>query len=299
MSEAPAIPSDAVEYPTRDGRPVAETDLHYLRLAGAAYGLRKFLAKRDDVYVGSNLMVFDEPGNPHRHLSPDIFVAFGVRSGSRDLFKIWEEQPPSFVLEITSETTRREDECTKRQRYAQWGVEEYFLYDPRAEWVKPPLQGFRLHGRRYRRMPECVLPNGKRGLECRTLELYLWLRDGELRLYEPVSARDLPTPEEEGAARELAEERLDAQIGSAKAAEARAKAADERAKADEEKMRQDVSAMLARQAERRFGAHVATRLSALLQRAPSMETITEVGDQVILAATPDELLSKVEALVEP
>ena len=73
-----------------------------MRLAGAAYGLRKFLGNRDDVYVGSNLMVFDEPGNPRRHLSPDIFVAFGVRSGSRDLFKIWEEKPPSFVLEITS-----------------------------------------------------------------------------------------------------------------------------------------------------------------------------------------------------
>ncbi|MDE0421119.1 MAG: Uma2 family endonuclease [Gammaproteobacteria bacterium] len=284
MSEALVTPSDPVEYPTRDGRPVAETDLHYLRLAGAAYGLRKFLADRDDVYVGSNLMVFDEPGNPRRHLSPDVFVAFGVRRGSRDLFKIWEEKPPSFVLEITSKTTRREDERTKRQRYAQLGVPEYFLYDPRGEWVKPPLQGFTLQGRRYRRMTECVLPNGKRGLECKTLALYLWLRDGELRLYEPVSGRDLPTPEEEGAARELAEERLDAAVGTAKAAE--------------QKTRQDVSAMLARQAERRFGAHVATRLSALLQRAPSMQTITEVGDQVMQAATADELLSMVEALVE-
>ena len=284
MSEALVTPSDPVEYPTRDGRPVAETDLHYQRLAAAAYGLRKFLADRDDVYVGSNLMVFDEPGNPRQHLSPDVFVAFGVRRGSRHLYKIWEEKPPSFVLEITSKTTRREDERTKRQRYAQWGVVEYFLYDPRAEWVKPPLQGFRLQGQRYRRMPECVLPNGNRGLECKTLGLYLWLRDGELRLYEPTSGRDLPTPEEEGAARELAEERLDAAVGSAKAAE--------------QETRQDVSAMLARHAELRFGTHVATRLSALLQRAPSIKTITEVGDQVVLSATPDELLSKAEALVE-
>ena len=312
MSEAFVTPSDAVEYPTRDGRPVAETDLHYLRLAGAAYGLRKFLADRDDVYVGSNLMVFDEPGNPRRHLSPDIFVAFGVRSGSRDLFKIWEEKPPSFVLEITSKTTRREDERTKRQRYAQWGVPEYFLYDPRAEWVKPPLQGFRLQGRRYRRMSECVLPNGKRGLECKTLELYLWLRDGELRLYEPSSGRDLPTPEEEGAARELAERRLDAAVGSAeaandlakaaderaKAADERAKAADERAKAAQQKMRQDVLAMLARQAERRFGAHAAERLGTLLQRISSVEAIAEAGAQVAQAATADELLSGVKALVD-
>ena len=229
MSEGLVAPSDDVEYPTRDGRPIAETDLHYLRLTGAAYGLRKFLAGRDDVYVGSNLMVFDEPGNPRRYLSPDIFVAFGVRSGSRDLFKIWEEKPPSFVLEITSKITRREDERTKRQRYAQWGVPEYFLYDPRAEWVEPPLQGFRLQGRRYRRMPECVLPNGKRGLECKTLELYLWLRDTELRLYDPSSGRDLPTPEEEGAARVLAEARLEAAMEQAKAAAELAKVAEQQA----------------------------------------------------------------------
>ena len=284
MSGALVTPPDTVEYPTRDGRPVAETDLHFLRLTGAAYGLRKFFAARDDVYVGSNLMVFDQPGNPRRHLSPDIFVAFGVRSGSRDLFKIWEEQPPAFVLEITSKSTRREDERTKRKRYAQWGVPEYFLYDPRAEWVKPPLQGFRLEGRRYRRMSECVLPNGKRGLECKTLQLYLWLRDGELRLYEPSGGRDLPTPEEEGTARGLAEARLDAVVGSAKSAE--------------ERTRQDVSAMLARHAERRFGASAATRLGALLQRA-SLETVTAVGDLVLQAATADELLSRVEARVDP
>ena len=284
MSGALVTQPDAVEYPTRDGRPVAETDLHFLRLTGAAYGLRKFFAARDDVYVGSNLMVFDQPGNPRRHLSPDIFVVFGVRSGSRDLFKIWEEQPPAFVLEITSKSTRREDERTKRKRYAQWGVPEYLLYDPRAEWVKPPLQGFRLEGRRYRRMSECVLPNGKRGLECKTLQLYLWLRDGELRLYEPSGGRDLPTPEEEGTARALAEARLDAVVGSAKSAE--------------ERTRQDVSAMLVRHAERRFGAGAATRLGALLQRA-SLETVTAVGDLVLQAATADELLSRVEARVDP
>ena len=283
MSEALVSPPDAVEYPTRDGRPVAETDLHYLRLVGAAHGLRRFLGKRDDVYVGSNLMVFDEPGNPRRHLSPDIFVAFGVRSGSRDLFKIWEERPPSFVLEITSKTTRREDEHAKRERYAQWGVPEYFLYDPRAEWVKPPLKGFRLQGGRYRRIAECVAPNGKRGLECRTLGLYLWLRDGELRLYEPASGRDLPTPEEEGAARELAEER--------------AAAVDERARVAGQEMRQEVSDMLTRHAERRFGTQVAARLAALLQRALAMETITAVGDQVMQAATGDELLVKAATLV--
>lgn len=298
MSETLVPLPDAVEYPTRDGRPVAETDLHYLRLAGAAYGLRKFLAGRDDVYVGSNLLVFDEPGNPRRHLSPDIFVAFGVRSGTRDLFKIWEEKPPGLVLEITSKSTRREDERTKRQRYAEWGVREYFLYDPRGEWVKPPLKGFRLHRQRFGRITECVVPNGKCGLECETLGLYLWLRDAELRLYDPASGRDLPTPEEEGAARELAETRLDAAVERVVAANERARVANEQAKVADEKVRRDLAAMLARQAERRFGARMATPFGSLLERVPTVDALTEVGDWVLLSTTGEELLSRVVALVD-
>ncbi len=50
---------------------------------------------------------------------------------------------PSFVLEITSSSTRRED-LAKRGRYAAWGVAEYFLYDPWEEYLDPPLQGFAL-----------------------------------------------------------------------------------------------------------------------------------------------------------
>ena len=298
MSETLAPVPDTVEYPTSDGRPVAETDLHYLRLAGAAYGLRKFLGGRDDVYVGSNLLVYDEPGNPRRHLAPDVFVAFGVRSAARDLFKIWEEKPPAFVLEITSKSTRREDERTKRRRYAEWGVQEYFLYDPRGEWVKPPLQGFGLRGRRYARMPECVLPNGKRGLECKTLGLYLWLRDAELRLHDPATGRDLPTPEEEGAARELAEARLDVAVERVVDAEARATAAEAQVKATGDQVRRELAAMLARLAESRFGAPTAKALGALLERAPTGDGLTEVGDWILSAASGEELLSRVATLVE-
>lgn len=292
MAEAVAVDPDAVEYPTSDGRPVAETDLHYLRLAGAAYGIRKLLASRDDVYVGSNLLVYDEPGNPRRHLSPDIFVAFGVEAGARDLYKIWEEQPPSFVLEITSKSTRREDERTKRRRYAQWGVAEYFLYDPRGEWLSPALQGLALAGRRYRRMDEVLLPNGERGLRSKALGIYLWLRDSELKLFDPVSGSDLRTPEEEGADRE-------AEAAARVAAEARADAAEARAGAAEARALSNQRSLLIRQVESRFDGPTAASLAMLVEHVASWEDLAQIGDWLVSPrCTAVELLAQVRGLLE-
>ena len=291
MAEAHLAKPDPVEYPTSDGRPVAETDLHYLRLAGAAYGIRTLLASRDDVYVGSNLLVYDEPGNPRRHLSPDIFVAYGVEAGSRDLYKIWEEQPPAFVLEITSKTTRREDERTKRRRYAQWGVGEYFLYDPRGEWLSPALQGLALAGRRYRRMDEVVLPNGERGLRSEALGICLWLRGAELRLFDPASGRDLRTPEEEGAERE-------AEAAARAVAEVRADVAEARAGAAEARAFANQRSLLVRQAESRFDAPTAASLATLAERAASWEDLAQVGDWLVAPrCTASELLARVRDLL--
>ena len=282
MSETLAIEPNTVEYPTSDGKPMAESERHYMCLTGAAYGIRKHLAGRDDVYVGSNLMVFDEPGNPRKHLSPDIFVAFGVRRGVRDLYKIWEEKPPTFVLEITSASTRREDERTKRQRYARWGVREYFLYDPRGEWLTPPLQGFELHGKRFRRMRAAALPNGQPGLRSDALALFLWLKGSELRLFDPATGHDLPTPEEEGAGRRAAEQR-------AEGAERRAQAAGQRA----------TRSLLSHQAALKFDTATGSSLAALLDGVTEAEDFAKVSEWLLLSRPQagDELLARVETML--
>ena len=278
MSEAVVVEPDAVEYPTSDGRPVAETDLHFLRLTDLAYGIRKFMAGREDVYVGSNLLVYDERGNPRSHLSPDVFVAFGVEAGPRDLFKIWEEKPPAFTLELTSASTRREDERTKRRRYAQWGVAEYFLYDPRAEWLKPSLQGLELNGKRYRAMRESVLPNGSRGFHSKTLGLDLWLHGTVLRLYDPIAGENLPTPEEEAAGRQMAEERAQEEAAARRALEAD-RLAGERS-------------ILVRQAESKFDAATAKSLAALLERLTSTDDLLRVGEWLVSVETKGDLLRR-------
>ncbi len=80
-----------VDYPTSDGRPVAETERHFRELSYLAHALRVFHRSRPDVYVGSNLLVNYDRNDPRRHLSPDVFVAFGVRPGERRSYRLWEE----------------------------------------------------------------------------------------------------------------------------------------------------------------------------------------------------------------
>jgi len=204
-----AVPDHSVvEYPTSDGKPLAESDLHFDRLTYAAHALKVRYADTPDVYVGANMLVYDEPGNPRRHLAPDVFVVFGVPNRRRDLFKIWEEKPPSFVLEVTSKSTRREDMRTKRQRYAAWGVQEYFLYDPRSEYLAPPFQGLTLRQGMYQSMQLTRFPNGRHGYASQVLGIHLYLKGSELRLFDPAAGHDLRTHEE--AEREIAE--LRAQI---------------------------------------------------------------------------------------
>ena len=50
---------------------------------------------------------------------------------------------PNAAIEVTSRKTKREDLKAKPAIYARIRVPEYFLYDPTADYLQPPLQGFR------------------------------------------------------------------------------------------------------------------------------------------------------------
>ncbi len=179
-------------YPTSDGKPMAETDWHRDLMVLLIEMLRAFFhAQR--VYVSGNLLVFYEQGNRRRHISPDVFVVRGVDNHLRDNYLIWEERRgPQVVIEITSSSTRNEDMATKRTLYQDTlKVREYFLFDPYAEWLDPPLQGFRLREDVY----QPIRPRHGR-LVSQVLKLHLE-RDGRmLRLWDPRSGAWLPTPAE-------------------------------------------------------------------------------------------------------
>ena len=205
------LPHDAVFYPTSDGQPMAETAIHRRCMVDVADTLELWFRKhgRDDVCVGSNNFLYYERGNPRAVVAPDVYVVVGAPAGLRDTYMLWNEpKGPDFVLEVTSASTRRNDERRKRDVYAALGVREYFLYDPRAEWLSPPLQGWRLHEGTYRAAPAVtVLSN--RGVSVASEVLGLELRDERearrVRLRDPATGEFLLTHEESERAREEAE----------------------------------------------------------------------------------------------
>ena len=196
------VPPVALEYPSGDGKPMAENDA---QLAAILYGigaLRVYFESREDVYVSGDLLMYYEEGNPRVSVAPDVFVVFGVEDRVRKHYKVWEEgKGPDFVLEVASKSTWREDLGPKREVYARLGVKEYWQYDPTGEYFTPVLQGLRLAGDTYVRQLAVTSPDGALTLTSETLGLELCATGGEMRFRDPATGRMLLSHGEADAAR--------------------------------------------------------------------------------------------------
>ena len=230
----PGLPHDAVVYPGSDGQPMAETDIHATCMMYVTYALKGWLKRRGraDVYVASNNFLYYEQGNPRAVVSPDVYVVVGVPAHLRDTYLLWNElKGPDFVLEVTSASTRREDRRRKRDVYAALGVSEYLMYDPRAEYLTPPLQGFRLQDGEYRPLPAVTMLSN-RGVSVASEVLGLELRDDRearmVRLHDPATGQDLLTYEEAERARDGETAARRHESAARQAAEARAAALEAR-----------------------------------------------------------------------
>ena len=198
--------SRSIEYPTSDGKPMAETDVHRAVMVDLIGVLDMYYAEDPMTYVSGDLMMFYEEGDKRRHLAPDVFVVRGVAKGRRLNYLIWEEgKAPDLVIEVTSKSTRKEDQGPKRALYRdRLVVPEYFQFDPFGEYLRPSLQGFRLIDGDYRPIEpvDGRLPSLVTGL-------HFEAAGEELRLFSPTLGRWLPTDREriqEAEARRLAAE---------------------------------------------------------------------------------------------
>src|SRR5262245_39222534 len=107
MSMSTVPPRVRIEYPTTDGKPMAETDLHRDLMIDLIRTLQAFYASDPLVYVSGNLLMFYEKGNKRKHVSPDVFVVKGVAKHRRENYLLWEEgRGPQVVIELTSSSTR-------------------------------------------------------------------------------------------------------------------------------------------------------------------------------------------------
>ena len=164
-------PNQPIEYPESDGEPLGETDIHIEATIAALTSLKHWFRDAPDVYVASDNMLYFEEGVPSACVSPDVYVVRGIEKRLRRVYKVWEEgKGPDFVLEISSRQTRYRDQGDKRAIYAALGVKEYVLFDPTEDYLRPPLQMYRLApGGEYQR----VLPSRDGSLESQVLGLRL------------------------------------------------------------------------------------------------------------------------------
>ncbi len=208
---APPFPIPEIEYPSSDGKPMAETDFHVIAITNLFQALQDYYETDADIYVAANNLFYYEEGNAKARFSPDVYVVHGIEKKRRRIYKYWvEKRAPSIVFEASSRGTWREDFGKKKDRCAQLGVKEYILFDPEFDYLNPPLQGFRLSDGRY--IP--IEREADGGLFSETLGLKLHLSEaGLLRLIDPKTGKALP------GMRDLA-----AQVATARAGEKKAEA---------------------------------------------------------------------------
>lgn len=236
------------DYPTGDGKPMAETPTQAKNLAVMIQVLKRHYAGRRELYIAGNMMMYYVRNDLRRHVSPDVFVTFGIPDIDRDAYFTWVEgKGPDVVFEMTSKSTRREDQKTKFALYEQTlRVPEYFLFDPTQDYLKPSsMRGYRLEGGVYAPIPEV---EGR--LESRVLGLFLERQGTLLRLYNPATGAWVQTDKEA-----VAEARQEARHAQAHAqqVEARANQAEARAnQAEEERQAAREDARIAREENARL-----------------------------------------------
>ncbi|HET9226120.1 MAG TPA: Uma2 family endonuclease, partial [Thermoanaerobaculia bacterium] len=117
--------------------------------------------------------------------------------------------------------------------------EEYVLFDPYGDWLRPRLQGFRLEGGRF----QPIEPAEGGSIASRATGLLLRPEGERLRLSDPATGKPLLwTDEIEGARAEAETARAEAEAARTKAEAARAEA--EAALAEERAARQKLEERL-------------------------------------------------------
>jgi Uma2 family endonuclease len=213
---------------------MAETDWHRDLMTLSILTLQMWYAKARRVYVSGNLLLYYVPGNKRKHVAPDVFLVRGVSKRKRLYYLLWEERKsPEMIIELTSKSTRKEDLDTKFKLYRDTlKVQEYFLFDPFAEYLKPPLRGFRLSGGEY--LP---IQRLKGRLPSEVTGLHLERDSSMLRFYDPVAGKWLPTPEERITLAEAERLRAEVEREEEKAGRLRAESEVERLRQELERLR--------------------------------------------------------------
>ncbi len=228
----PIAPPQEIIYPESDGLPMADNTKQF-RVITTLQGNLNILYQDDPlVLVVGDLFWYPVEGNNKIKRAPDVMVAFGVVKGDRRSYLQWKENNivPQVVFEIRSHSNTDEEMIEKRIFYEDYGVEEYYMYDP----DRGTLEGWQRRGRRLRQIGQM------RGWVSLRLNIRFDLIGSELQVYYPDGQPFLSFLELEEQ-RQIAKQRADQaeqrveQAEKNLQAEAKARTAEAEARAEAEK----------------------------------------------------------------
>ena len=136
-------PKPKVVYPESDGQPMAENTLQFRYIVMIEGGLEALYRQDPNVFVAGDLFWYPVEGDNTIRQAPDTLVVFGRPKGDRGSYRQWEEDnvAPQVVFEVLSPGNRFGEMYRKFQFYEQYGVEEYYVYDPDRGTLEGWLRG--------------------------------------------------------------------------------------------------------------------------------------------------------------
>ena len=131
---------------------MSDNTLQYQWIVTIEGNLELLFADRTDVFVAGDLLWYPVEGRVDIRTAPDALVAFGRPKGYRGSYRQWEEAgvAPQVVFEVLSPGNRAGEMRRKLEFYDQYGVQEYYLYDP----AKDGLKGYRRSGSELVAIPD-------------------------------------------------------------------------------------------------------------------------------------------------
>ena len=128
----PVAPPTEIIYPDSDGQPMADNTRQFDTIVMIQGGLAALFADRPDVFVAGDLLWYPVEGSNTLRAAPDVMVVFGRPPGDRGSYQQWREGglAPQVVFEVLSPGNTVAEMTRKFRFYEQYGVEEYYIYDP-------------------------------------------------------------------------------------------------------------------------------------------------------------------------
>ncbi len=257
------LQDETIEYPDSDGMPMADNTLQFQWIVTLKEGIEVLFRNAPEVFVAGDLLWYPVERRPDIRIAPDILVAFGRPKGYRGSYRQWEEGgiAPQVVFEVRSPGNRASEMTRKLHFYDQYGVEEYYLYDPHRH----TFAGWQRTHSGLERIPDIdkwVSPRLGIRFELRDDDLTVFHPDGNrfLTFNEMAIAFEQSEQERNEAATQAERERQRVEQEQQRAAQERQRAEQERQRADQEQQRADQEQQRTEQEQQR-----AERLAAQLR----------------------------------